>query len=274
MYITTVFRREGERDKQGKIYAVDWEARPRRGTKVPLWEMDTGAVRGMAFVGEKLFVARPNELRTLDTKRGGYIDSWEYSELLRPHKLYYREDRNVFVLPSTGDDGLMTIDAETMKLVSKTHLANFYKDTLHFNSMGWDRNGHEYHLYHRLGTVVNATTKKTVFADLQGAHDLEFIDDRRVVINNTSERKTLVGDVQTGELKEIFEAEDGPSTAVSTWGGTRGAAYHNGLLFTGSFPVDIHLFDVNSWKRLNWVRLSTDREESLFDICLDPRDWP
>ena len=73
----------------------------------------------------------------------------------------------------------------------------------------------------------------------------------------------------------VFEAPDGPSTTVAQWGFTRGAAYHrdSGLIFTGSSPVDIHMFKTNSWERLDWLRLSSTRDESIFDILLDPRDW-
>lgn len=268
MYITTVFRRDNERGKEGRIHAIDWE------TKASLWEKNTEAVRGMAFIKGQLFVASfNNELRTVDTETGDFTATWEYPEIRRLHKIYYRKDKNVIVLPSTGNDSVATIDVETMKLIDKTHLANLYRDTLHFNSMGWDGDGCEYHLYHRPGTVVKAATGETVFDNLQGAHDLEFIDDYRVVINHTSSRQTLVGDVKTGELKTIFEAEDGPSTTVSMWGGTRGAVHHNGVIFTGSFPTDIHMFKIDSWDRLDWHRVSSAREESLFDIILDPRDW-
>ena len=268
MYISSVFRREGERGHEGRIYAIDWD------TKVPIWKMETRGVRGMTFVGDRLFIATfTNELRTVDTERGGFIHSWEYPQLSFFHKIYYQEDIDVIVVPSTGSDSVATINPETMEMIENITVGEKGKDTLHFNSMGWDIIGHEYHLYHTPGVVVNVDTKETIFSGLVGAHDLEFIDDFKVIINHSSERKTLVGDIQTRELVPILELPEGPSTTVSQWGWARGAAYHDGMLFIGSAPVDIHMFETGLFLKTDWLRLSDTVEESIFDICLDPRDW-
>ena len=265
IYISTVFRREGERGAEGRVYAIDWE------TKVPVWKMETRGVRGMVFVEDQLFIATfRNEIRTIDTERGGFIHGWNYPGLDFFHKIYYRE--GVFVVPSTGSDSVATIGKD-MRLLNNHVVGEAGKDTLHFNSMGWDGIGHEYHLYHTPGIVVNFDNQETIFTGLVGAHDLEFIDAHRVVVNHSAERKTLVGNVETGELVPIFEAPEGPSTTVSQWGWTRGAAYYDGMLFTGSAPVDIHMFETGFFLKTDWLRLSDTVEESIFDICLDPRDW-
>ena len=162
-----------------------------------------------------------------------------------------------------------------MKLIDKVSMSGGARDTLHFNSIGWDGKGQEYHVYHKPGTVVNAKTKEVVFSGLIGSHDIEFIDDHRAIINDSSTRRALIGDTKTKELRKVFEASDGPSTTVSQWGFTRGAACHSksGVIFIGSAPVDVHMIEINSWKRKDWLRLSSTRDESLFDILLDPRDW-
>jgi len=234
--------------------------------------METRGVRGLVFVDHHLILASfTNELFLLDTERGTVIGKWEYPELSFLHKIYY--DGEHIVIPSTGNDSVARIHPGTMELVDIVTLTGSPKDTLHFNSMGWDGEGNEYHLYHTPGKIVRRDTGETVFEDLVGAHDLEFIDGLRVVVNDSSRRRTMLGDLRNKELTPIFTAEDGPSTTVSKWGWTRGAAYYPGMLFIGSAPANIHLLETTFFLEVGSMRLSDTAEESIFDICLDPRDW-
>ena len=203
IYFTTVIRKPRQKGKVGNTYAVDWD------TKNPLWEKKSGSVRGMSFVENRLLIATgENEVKQINPETGDCISTWTYPELRKLHKIYYRENEGL-ILTSCGNDSRAVINVKNMKLIDKVSMSGGARDTLHFNSIGWDGKGQEYHVYHKPGTVVNAKTKEVVFSGLIGSHDIEFIDDHRAIINDSSTRRALIGDTKTKELRKVFEASDG-----------------------------------------------------------------
>lgn len=270
MYISSLFRREGEKVMEGKLYALDWS------TKTLLWEIETQSARGICFYdGDLLAAIQNNDIYRIDVKHGEILHKWNYPTLEALHRIYVFEDK--LWLPSTGNDSLGLINLQSMRLESLTRMAALGDEdnTLHFNSLGWDGVGNRYHLYHHLGQLFRCTDATVVAENLYRAHDVEFIDDFKAIVNHSIERSTLLIDVVTGERTTILTVPDGPSSTVAQWGWTRGIAiYNKDCVFVGSSPVDVHMLNPNrGWVEEDWFRVSDTLEECIFDIQLDPRDW-
>lgn len=267
IYISTAFRREGERGEQGRLYAFDWD------TKTPLWQTEHKSLRGMCFFNGKFLVADfYNGIHAVDENSGTITDSWVYPEIKFLHRIYVRD--NKLWVPSTGNDKLVIIDPN-MSVVEVKDLTGSDIDTQHFNSIGWDDAGNRYYLFFETGLIYSCAASKPISDLFYGSHDLDLLKDSQFIVNMSGERKVVLYNAADNTIQDIYQAPEGPSTTVSKWGWTRGVAVTPDRrdVFTGSAPVDIHMFEVDTWRKKDWLRISNTVEESIFDIQLDPRDW-
>jgi hypothetical protein len=139
--------------------------------------------------------------------------------------------------------------------------------------MGWSPNGEEYHLYSRQGQIFNYTKQEVVFEGLERGHDIHFLDNDRLIVNESKFKRALLLNL-ADKTKTVLHTvpNRGKDTLRTMWGFTRGIAASKDLIFLGSSPLGLHIFD----KQLNPVedwQVSTTPIETIFDICLDPRDW-
>jgi hypothetical protein len=267
IYVSTVFRREDERGEQGKLYAFDWD------TKTLIWQTDHKSLRGMCFFNGKFLVADfQNGIHAVDELTGTITDSWLYPEIKFLHRLYVHDDK--LWVPSTGNDCLVIIDSN-MSVSEVRDLTGSGIDTQHFNSIGWDDAGNRYYLFFETGLIYSCSAGKPISDLFYGSHDLDLLKDSQFIVNMSGERKVVLYNAADNTVQDIYQAPEGPSTTVSKWGWTRGVAVtpDRRYVFTGSAPVDIHMFEVDTWHKKDWLRISNTVEESIFDIQLDPRDW-
>lgn len=137
---------------------------------------------------------------------------------------------------------------------------------LHFNSIAWNpKTDDEYHLYMSGGIIFNWTKKEMVYALKNGSsHDLLFLDEYQVLVNDSSGGKLLLVDLMNKHHREVFK--------TSSW--LRGLARHQDSLFVSSSPGTLYELDSNNFSLRGELKLPiSNTQQCPYGILLDPRDW-
>jgi hypothetical protein len=198
------------------------------------------------------------------------------------HQIKSKGDR--IYLAGTSENCLGIIEDD--KLVDKVHLSS---DPLHFNSIGWDSEGDQYHLYMgdrsslrgtRKGPsrIVNYTTGREVARSLgRLPHDICFDKEDRLLYTSSMEGKVKFIHPKGGKKGVLFEktVKGNPRGGYRMQGLLRGLAFHEGTnaVFVGSAPGSVHEIDADTGEELASVEFSNTLETAVYDILLDPRDW-
>ncbi len=291
IYISSLnrVRDPNEEGDLGKIYVLDWDTKSIVRNQIGGEHHYVGrsrGVRGMAFFPPfHLAVAGvTNKIAFYDNETMNF-----HSEFIEPRAKFLHQikmHRGVLHLTSTGNDSLIRGD-EVEDLSVNRDLIDLYirdpsfpdwgNDRLHFNSIAWDENDEEYHVYNSARMIFNYTRKK-VFAHggpFNSLHDI-VINPSHIIVNSSGDRTTLAIDRKTKEITVIHKNRSHPTTEFNLHGMTRGLAQWDDHLFVGITPGTILCFKLttgNEWEYDSHVVLSEDRRESIFDILLDPTDW-
>lgn len=266
LYITSLFRRPDERGEEGKLYLFDFDS----GNVIKVKE--TRSLRGMCVHNGQYYVAGfRNDISLFDPDTLEFSDTVYYEGIDFLHKIYSHLGR--IWIPSTGNDRIVMLEDGRLEVAFDITRSN--RDTLHINSLAWDKGDNLYCVAHTLGQVLNLMSRNVLLGSgLKGPHDLEFLDDRRFIVNSSNTRESILGDASTrSKIQTILSVDVGPGTSDSMWGYTRGLAISEHLIFIGSAPVHIHVLDKELFCKGNVFQISNDPAESIFDILLDPRDW-
>jgi WD40 repeat protein len=274
----------------GKLYLLDWDTKKVIPHSVESEAIQIGrsrGIRGIAFNQDRnwLWVAGVNnKLSVYDANTMNLLDTFDVSEAKFLHQI--RVHDQTLHLVSTGNDRIFRGCGDYENIGKIFHLIDPHitdpsfpdwgNDRLHFNSIAWDENGDEYHVYNSPRMIFN-WSKREVF--MQGGpfhslHDI-VINPKEIIVNSSGDRTTLAIDRKTKEITVIHKNRSRPSEEHNLHGMTRGLAQFDDYLFVGVTPGTILCFRLKrgEWEYDSHVVLSEDRRESIFDILLDPRDW-
>jgi len=311
IYISTVNRREAPGslgESAGKVYVLDWE------TKELISDFSSMKInktcymqpgrshgsRGITVHEDSLCIAGSNntvgyyDLDTLELKKEIKFDAPKVKAL---HQI--KDHDGYLYIVSTGTDRLLKVkDGETVEeidLIGQAKELDKYisqlwkgtthwpKDKLHFNSIGWDDNGDEYHLYFSAGVVYNYTKQEVAVQKdfLRGTHDLCF-SDNYVYVSGSTARTVFKIDLKTGQEQRVFHVDDydempknRDKNEICHWGMLRGMVLYEDRVFVCRAPVKVFelLCNENRIELIDSLNLSSTYYESVYDIALDPRDW-
>jgi hypothetical protein len=261
--VTTIIRNKRAPGKRGHFYTLDYD------TKEVLSKQGTPGLRGMCFHEGKLWVGDFKKfLRTVNPTTGLVEQELNLQELAGVHLIYSRD--GYLWLTNTASNSILKM--QNSKVVDIIELAPS-NEHLHFNSMGWAPNGDQYHLYSHLGQIYNYTKREVAFDGIERGHDLHFLDDHRLLVNESRYSRGLLVDLSDKTRTELHAVpQHREDTPHIRWGFTRGIAASKDLIFMGSSPAKLHIFD-GALKMVDTWEISTTPTETIFDICLDPRDW-
>lgn len=269
----------------GRIIVLDWETKTQVTNPILLYDLRkpdnpltrSHGTRGLAFHQGKLYVAGGHQvLSIVDLDRYCVVKTFEIPSKLT-HQL--KEKDGVLYLVSTGDDRYYKMQGE--EIIEEVCVSPHNENTLHFNSIGWDPAGDEYHVYYKPGQVFNFSQNEVVYTGNQGLHDVCFVDQNTMIVNDSMARKSLR--VRQDEVSTIYEAAPAPDGIEfrgekakdnhALWGFTRVAIYSGNSLFLSSAPGRLVEVDTISWEQKEIFDITLDPGDSLYDIALDPRDW-
>lgn len=278
----------------GKLYVLDWDTKELLTKNLPGAAVQVGrsrGIRGITWYQDKLLVAGvTNRLSFYDPDTFREIDTWavEHAKFLHQVRVGPGPYEPRIYMASTGNDRCIAypscfthFELDLNKdiidpYITHPNTCQWGGDRLHFNSIAWDENGDEYHVYNATKMIFNYT-KKEVFCHsraFHGLHDI-VITPTHIITNSSGDRTTLAIDRQTKDISVIHKNRRRPTTEHNLHGMTRGLALYKDLLFIGSTPGDVTLYrgQGNQWEFETNISISTDPHESIFDILLDPRDW-
>jgi WD40 repeat protein len=241
-------------------------------TREVIKELGMTGVRGMCFHEGELWIAGfRNTLNLIDLETYSIKQTFTHDELRGTHLIYSR-DGYLWVTNTSANEIVKLRNNKVEKIIPLPKSVNGTQH-LHFNSIAWSPNGDEYHLYCGLGEIVNFTQQKTVFNGIERGHDLYFLDDNQLIVNESKQKRALlINLLDKSETVLHTVTKEGIDTSENRWGFTRGVAASKDLIFLGSSPPCLHIFD-RELNQLEPWRISQTPPETIFDICLDPRDW-
>jgi len=196
----------------GRVIVLDWETKTQVTGPILLYDLRrpdnpltrSHGSRGLALHQSKLYVAGGHQvLSTIDPDTYQVIETFEIPAKIT-HQL--KEKDGVLYIVSTGDDKYYKMVGQ--EIVEEVCVSDSDEDTLHFNSIGWDSAGDEYHVYYKLGQIFNFTRKTVVYTGNQGLHDICFVDQNTMIVNDSMSRKTLR--IRGTEETTIYEAMPPP----------------------------------------------------------------
>lgn len=249
--------------------------------------------RGISFYDNKLYVVTNDGnlvcynsdtlelLSSVDLRKRGVAE---------PHQI--KEHNGLLYVVSTGNDSYAVLDGtsvvRTVRLGDVSSLLSdkisdvwkksnhWPSDKLHFNSIGWDEDGDEYHLYFSAGIVYNYSRKEVVVHSekLRSAHDLCY-KDGCFFISGSVDRTVYKVDISSGAVQKVFSVDDHEDITVERL--SRHALYRHvrGLYWTGSSllvccsPVKVYELvekPNGSFSVLNARDYSDTEYEAVYDI--------
>lgn len=241
--------------------------------------------------GELTFAINSGILETLDPETLQARSRREIPDCSEVHLI--RSHADVLHLCSTWTNRVIRINGDlvTSNFVLSDELRQFvgaerakrpdWQDHLHFNSIAWNFEGEEFHLYSHPSIIFNWTKKEIMYQGdkLRNAHDLHFLDNRRLLVNSSWERKTKLFDTYTRTFKTVYEE---PNAVIldllidhAKTGWLRGLMvdHSSGLMLISAAPGRLHILELGSWRVLQTMEFSTHPHCTPFDIALHPEDW-
>jgi len=189
-------------------------------------------------------------------------------------------------LTGTGDNSLVIFEHDRM--IKKISLQD-PKQPLHFNSIGWDSKGDQYHLY--LGDpsstrpvkinpsrIVNYTTGHKIHGNLgRLPHDLCFINNERLLYTASGEGKLISMSLKGERHYVLFSKalKSNPHGGYRIQGLLRGLAFceETNSVFVGAAPGMVHEVDADTGKEKNCIDFSNSAGTAVYDLLLHPVDW-
>ena len=156
--------------------------------------------------------------------------------------------------------------------INKSELRDWGNNRLHFNSICWDENGDEYHVYHNIDVIFNFTKKEFVWHSdplFKQPHDIE-IKDGYLYTNSSGTFSSLRRNLKNNNVK-IFNTNESSISKNNPWnlyGMTRGLYLGDTFLLTGNTPFSIMRFNLKTLKKTKEIAIETSEAQSIFDICI------
>lgn len=293
IYVTSLNRVHDphEEGDLGKLYVLDWDTHLLRHQTLPTESISIGRSRGARGItwqrGGLVVAGVNNKLSFYDPDTLAMQGPSELSAVKFLHQIRHYKDE--LHLVSTGNDKLFRYwelretveDLSLLKDIIDPYITHsdappWGQDHLHFNSIAWDENGDEYHVYNAARMIFNFT-KKEVFCHSRAFHSLHdlVITPTHIITNSSADRTTLSIDRKTKDISVIHKNRRAPHSEHNLHGMTRGLALHKDLLFIGSTPGDLTLYQMvdGDYRFISNTSITYAKKESIFDILLDPRDW-
>ncbi len=291
VYVTLVGRVDKHRDSPedvGELVVLDWDTR----TVLNRVIVDSGKLvekgrsrgaSGITWLDGSIYVGCRAGIVRMDPDTFDY----EVLDIEVPSSLHQiKSHEGKLYLTGAGDNSLVVIEGD--KMVGRTILGSA-DVPLHFNSIGWDSNGDQYHLY--MGSILNPKpTRKcpsriinfTTGTELHGhlgvlPHDLCFIKDDRLLYTSSAAGEIISINLKTRDRFVLFskEIKSNPGGGYRVQGLLRGLAFDDATnaVLVGSAPGIIHELDADTGEERSSVNFSNTAGTAVYDILLDPRDW-
>lgn len=285
----------------GHLYGIDWDTKEIFLDKYIDTETDpsgkSSGLRGLEFYNNNLYVAdNMGRIHIFD------IENYEYKETLylnirHVHQLRKGPD-NCLWISCTGTDTLVRMkndkiidiyDLSILKdivdidkyVTNDKRSRTWGNGRLHFNSIGWDLNNHQIHVYFKAKMIFDWTDKKIIYQGypLEDPHDIVFLNENSFFVNN-SRKRSVVKFIRYNDIFDLIEfgTENGTEiyeNSAIMRGFTRGLkiSKKDNLLFSCCAPGYIKSYNLETLELIDIKLLNVDSIDNIFDICLDPRDW-
>lgn len=308
LYVTSLQRVEAGTQETateaGRIDVIDWDSGQL--LRNPLWISGSKSqgsrslgCRGAAWYQDQLVVAdHQNSLYYIDPDRWRIVDRVILEGAGALHQI--KEHSGLLHVCSTATDELWRIAGR--EVVEKVDLTVNYKtfanleplssfaehtpgkDALHFNSISWNpHTNHELHVYMGRNLIFDWTAQEVVvhIPELfDSLHDLEHLDQNRLIFNNSLDCSTLIYDQISEQIRTLFRPLPGPElerAPVSKLGFSRGLAVVQNLVFSAYSPGTVYAFRFGDngtfWVEGRPFILHLDTTYSVYSLVPDPRDW-
>ena len=282
-------------EEAGKIYILDWDTKTLLSGPYgvnPGYEYfkslgRSHGARGIVVYKDLLYVAGSGSLLSkYDLNTFDLVETLSFKEFKFLHQIKVKND--CIYIASAGNDKRFILRDDI--IVDELDLSTFKdildpiycyhtewgQDRLHFNSISWDEVGDEYHIYYNPGAVFNVTKGQVVYAnrkELDCVHDIVFLDNN-IIINSSNSKNTKLINRATKNVRTIYEANtDITCSDINLSGFTRALAVCSFGLFVGSSPGRLVLLDSKNFLVKEVFDFSIDKNESIYDIFLNPSDW-
>jgi len=307
IYISTVRRVPTyDVDDCGFLYVLDWDTKSLVCDPILIWDARTPndpksrthGARGITCHNDQIYVAGSGrhidnidhygKISIFDRDNYRFVKTLRFAdEFSGIHQI--RDYNGYLYVVSTGNDRVYRMKNDTIvDFTSVETIAGLLppldrpwgQDRVHFNSIGWDASGNEYHVYLSAQAVVNFTKKKVILQGeehLSGAHDMCFVQPYKAIINLSDLHRSILLDVRTGEYDTILQLPDikHQNAEWADLNRPRGSAYDSTTetAFICATPGHMYCYDVNTWEQVDYFSFTKDVREGVFDMLLDPRDW-
>jgi len=239
--------------------------------------------RGIVCHDNKVFVANgSNAITVYDAKDYSVLSHQTFDEVEVVHQMQYKD--GLLHLASTSNDSVVRLNMD-LEVVSVDSVADKRFDALrgqeqgeyevHFNSLCW-LHGDEIHIYNAFHMVYNFSKKEIIYQGdpIHSPHDIIVFGDS-LILNSSADYSTI--QIQNGSAKTIFSVPENEIKNIdrNQWGYTRGLTHFKDRLFICYTPMNILEFQYKNgvFIFVKKVVLDQGADKSIYDICLDPRDW-
>lgn len=300
IYISSMYRLyEGGvgKGELGYVYVLDWDTKellvepkgvePDYSLYTPMGK--SHGCRGITIHEGKLYVASSgHDISVFDLDTYRLINKLSFPDFKHIHQI--KDHNGILYVCSTGTDRLYKLKND--QVIEEIYLGSIApivdpfipedwhgtwgNDRLHFNSIGWDSYGDEYHIYFGARMVFNFTKCKIVYAHgvLRCPHDIMFIPGNAFLVGSSQDKSVYLFLATLDEIRCINKSFDvAPPDIPNDHGFTHGLASGSNLVFSCSSPTQIRSFDSKTFKLLETHRLTENPNECIYDLVLDPRDW-
>lgn len=284
IYATLMNRVDQEKDLPedvGEVVVVDWDEKKviKRILADSLREVKVGRSRGASGITwheNKIYVACREGILSFDPNSYELVDRLVFNPPGGYHQI--KSHKDILWLACTGGDVKKGI--KNNREIKHVRLSDVEHDTLHFNSLGWDPKGNEYHVYMGQKRLYNFTKKQDVFTNLgPHAHDVCFINKNELLLTQSLSGRLTRIDMKTRQQQVVFSKPvtrlPGGGSDYRALGFMRGVAFDpaSNKVFVGVAPGSICEVDPTTWKERASVEICDIPRTCVYDLLLDPRDW-
>ncbi|HEC64794.1 MAG TPA: hypothetical protein ENI23_05850 [bacterium] len=299
IYISSLFRVDDsdhvEHREMGRLYVLDWDTKTflKNPTEVnpghTLYKPKSKfhGARGVTIHDGYIYVAGSYDmLSRYDLETFELVDTVTFPEFKGAHQI--KSYRGAIYLVSCANDMRHKVVSktivETEDLSSIANIVDPYikgehewgTGRLHFNSINWDDDGDEYHVYYAAHMVFNYTRKEIIYQGypLNCPHDIAFHKDN-ILVNSTGDRTTVCINKHTKKAKVIYTTSDFNTVRYNSWGFTRALGVCDDTIFVGSVPTKLAAltYKDGEYVLMEIFEVSLAEDEAIYDIALNAVDF-
>lgn len=278
------------------LFCIDWDSKKVLFKKeIETTKNESGrsvGLRGLDFYNDSLYVA--------DSAGRLYIFDIENFELKKQlelgnedvHQLRVGLDNNLWIACARTNT-LMQMDTNdkivcyNIKDIVEKYIEDRQKTRgLYFNSIGWCPNNHQIHIYSNAKAIFDFTDKKIIYQGfpLERPHDIEYLDENTFFVSNSLKRNVIkflwnkitnkfdLTEFATELTINPQQKQVGKHAILGFTRGLRLSKKEN-LLFSCCSPKYVRSYNSETLEFAEYMNLGEDLNDTIYDICLDPRDW-